>query len=205
MERYEYDAVVLAGGAARRMGGEDKPGVVVGGVTLLDRVLAACGDAGVTVVVGPERATARAVRWVREEPVGGGPVAGLAAGIAEVRAAATLLLAADLPFLDSATVHRLLDALRDPDLDAAVLVDADGRDQLLTAAYRTASLRAALAVVGEPDGARLRAVTGGLRTLRLPDTAGAAVDCDTWDDVERARVRAGKRAGNDADTQVTPP
>lgn len=200
MRSVEYDAVVLAGGAARRMGGEDKPGVVVGGVTLLDRVLAACGDAGVTVVVGPERPTARAVRWVREEPVGGGPVAGLAAGIAEVRAEATLLLAADLPFLDAATVHRLLGALRDPDLDAAVLVDADGRDQLLTAAYRTAPLRAALAAVGEPDGARLRAVTGGLRTLRLPDTAGAAVDCDTWDDVERARERAGKPAGNDADT-----
>ncbi|MEY9870924.1 molybdopterin-guanine dinucleotide biosynthesis protein A [Streptacidiphilus sp. MAP12-33] len=185
-----YDAVVLAGGAARRLGGEDKPGLVVAGTTLLDRVLAACGDAGVTLVVGPERATSRAVRWVREEPPGGGPVAGLAAGLAEVGAAVTLLLAADLPFLDTDTVHRLLDALDAPGVDAAVLVDADGRDQLLTAAYRTGPLRAALAAVAQPHGARLRAVTAGLRTLRLPDERGAAVDCDTWEDVERARARA---------------
>ncbi|MZF89845.1 NTP transferase domain-containing protein, partial [Streptomyces sp. SID5643] len=33
-----YDAVVLAGGAARRLGGADKPGVRVGGRPLLDRV-----------------------------------------------------------------------------------------------------------------------------------------------------------------------
>jgi molybdopterin-guanine dinucleotide biosynthesis protein A len=102
-----------------------------------------------------------------------------------------LLLAADLPFLDAATVHRLLDTLaEDPALDAAVLVDADGREQLLTAAYRTAPLRAALAAIGSPDGARLRAVTARLRTRRLADTAAAAVDCDTWEDVERARDRA---------------
>jgi molybdopterin-guanine dinucleotide biosynthesis protein A len=201
MERYAYDALVLAGGAARRLGGEDKPALVVGGRTLLDRVLAACADARTTTVVGPARATARAVRWVREEPPGGGPVAGLAAGLAEVTAEVTLLLAADLPFLNAVTVHRLLDALSEPEVDAAVLIDADGREQLLTAAYRTVPLRDALAVVGDPDGARLRAVTSGLRTRLLPDTAGVAVDCDTWDDVERAR----KRAGNDADTQVSPP
>jgi molybdopterin-guanine dinucleotide biosynthesis protein A len=191
MENYAFDAVVLAGGAARRLGGEDKPGLVVGGATLLDRVLAACAEAGVTVVVGPKRATARAVRWAREEPPGGGPVAGLAAGLAHVTAEVTLLLAADLPFLDAAAVRRLLDALAAaPEVDGAVLVDAEGREQLLTAAYRTAPLRAALAAVGEPDGARLRAVTAALRTLRLPDTTDVAVDCDTWDDVERARERA---------------
>jgi molybdopterin-guanine dinucleotide biosynthesis protein A len=191
MENYAFDAVVLAGGAARRLGGEDKPGLVVGGATLLDRVLAACAEAGVTVVVGPERATARVVRWAREEPPGGGPVAGLAAGLAHVTAEVTLLLAADLPFLDAAAVRRLLDALAAaPEVDGAVLVDAEGREQLLTAAYRTAPLRAALAAVGEPDGARLRAVTAALRTLRLPDTTDVAVDCDTWDDVERARERA---------------
>ncbi|MYS05028.1 NTP transferase domain-containing protein, partial [Streptomyces sp. SID6041] len=33
-----HDAVVLAGGAARRLGGADKPGVRVGGRPLLDRV-----------------------------------------------------------------------------------------------------------------------------------------------------------------------
>ncbi|MFF9196536.1 DUF6457 domain-containing protein [Streptomyces sp. NPDC014779] len=76
-----YDALVLAGGAARRLGGADKPGVRVGGRPLLDRVLAGCRDAGRTVVVAAPRATARPVEWTREEPPGGGPVAALDAGL----------------------------------------------------------------------------------------------------------------------------
>lgn len=47
-----YDAVVLAGGAAKRLGGADKPGLTVGGLALLDRVLVACRGARTTVVVG---------------------------------------------------------------------------------------------------------------------------------------------------------
>ncbi|WP_344329901.1 molybdenum cofactor guanylyltransferase, partial [Kitasatospora putterlickiae] len=70
-----YDAIVPAGGAARRLGGADKPGLTIGGTTLLDRVLAACADARTTVVVGPARPTARpGIRWTRERPPGGGPV-----------------------------------------------------------------------------------------------------------------------------------
>ncbi|MDP9398746.1 MAG: NTP transferase domain-containing protein, partial [Actinomycetota bacterium] len=56
-----YDAVVLAGGRARRLGGVDKPGLEVAGRSLLDRVLAACAGAGRTVIAGPQRPTARAV------------------------------------------------------------------------------------------------------------------------------------------------
>ena len=50
-----YDAVVLAGGAARRLGGADKPGVRVGGRALLDRVLTACADARTGKLLWQER------------------------------------------------------------------------------------------------------------------------------------------------------
>ncbi|MFJ7064140.1 DUF6457 domain-containing protein [Streptomyces sp. NPDC101115] len=83
-----YDAIVLAGGAARRLGGADKPGVRVGGRPLLDRVLAACRDAGRIVVVAEPRATAHPVEWAREEPPGGGPVAALDAGLRRLTEAA---------------------------------------------------------------------------------------------------------------------
>ncbi|WP_019356804.1 DUF6457 domain-containing protein [Streptomyces sp. AA1529] len=76
-----YTALVLAGGGARRLDGADKPAVTVGGRPLLDRVLAACGDAAATVVVGPRRPTCRPVLWAREEPPGGGPLAALQAGL----------------------------------------------------------------------------------------------------------------------------
>lgn len=183
-----HDALVLAGGAARRLDGADKPALRVGGRTLLDRVLAACPDAAATVVVGPERPTERGgLRWCREEPPGGGPVAGVAAGLAEVTAEVVLLLAADLPFLDRAAVARLLDGLSGH--DGALLVDADGRDQPLAGAYRTAALRARLDELGPPAGLPLRRLLGPLRLHRLPDPDATALDCDTWDDLARAERR----------------
>ncbi|GAB7181967.1 molybdopterin-guanine dinucleotide biosynthesis protein A [Kitasatospora sp. Ki12] len=187
-----YDVIVPAGGAARRLGGADKPGLTVGETTLLDRVLAACADARTTVVVGPARPTTRTgVRWTREQPPGGGPVAAVAAGLDLVTADTVLLLAADLPFLDRRTVRRLAAALEEagPAVDAAVLVDAGGRDQPLAAAYRTAPLRAALTALGDPAGQPLRRLVGALARLRVADTDNVAYDCDTWEDLEQARER----------------
>ncbi|MEV6563391.1 DUF6457 domain-containing protein [Streptomyces kronopolitis] len=103
-----YDALVLAGGAARRLGGADKPALSVGGRPLLDRVLAACPDAARTVVVGPGRPTVRPVVRALEDPPGGGPLAALEAGLRHTTAPVVLLLSADLPFLTAETVHRLL-------------------------------------------------------------------------------------------------
>jgi molybdopterin-guanine dinucleotide biosynthesis protein A len=142
-----YDVVVLAGGAARRLGGADKPGVRVGGRALLDRVLAACADARTTVVVADPRPTARPVTWAREDPPGGGPLAALGAGLHHTTAQDVVVLSADLPFLDADTVRHLLTALRTSDADGALLTDAEGRDQPLVAAYRADALRRELAVL----------------------------------------------------------
>ncbi|MFE3016873.1 DUF6457 domain-containing protein [Streptomyces sp. NPDC059256] len=79
-----FDAIVLAGGRAQRLGGVDKPGLSVGGRTLLDRVLAACRGARRTVVVGGRRGTERPVVWAQENPPGGGPVAALDAGLRQL-------------------------------------------------------------------------------------------------------------------------
>ncbi|GAA3067327.1 NTP transferase domain-containing protein [Streptomyces roseofulvus] len=202
-----YDAVVLAGGAARRLGGADKPGLRVGGRALLDRVLAACAAARRTVVVGDARPTVRPVRWTREEPVGTGPVAALGAGVqalldadpapAEQAPEVLLVLSADLPFLGEATVGRLLAALAAvPDAEAALLTDADGRDQPLVAVYRTGPLRRALDGLRHArhglDDLPLRRLTGGLRIVRVPvgpDEPAASFDCDTWEDIATARAR----------------
>ncbi|MGW1009677.1 DUF6457 domain-containing protein [Streptomyces termitum] len=211
-----HDAVVLAGGAARRLGGVDKPGVRVGGRPLLDRVLAACAGAGRTVVVGDPRPTVRPVGWTREENPGSGPVAALDAGLTALRTPTTgtptgpttgtpagptpevlLALSADLPFLDGSTVRRLLAALdADPEAEAALLTDAGGRRQPLVAAYRTGPLRRALDAARAAhqglDGLPLRTLTAGLRLVEVPaDPAAplASFDCDTWEDIATARAR----------------
>ncbi|QUX21009.1 MULTISPECIES: molybdenum cofactor guanylyltransferase [Nocardiopsis] len=175
------DAVILAGGAGTRMGGVDKPGLAVGGRTLLERVAAAVRDhepEGRTIVVGPERDSPRAL-YVREDPPGSGPVPALRAGLPHVRADRFALLAADLPHLAGRHL-----ALLEPN---AVFVDADGREQWLTGVWRTGDVRAALAAYG---GRSLYGLLGplGPRLVPAPDP-DAVADCDTPEDLERAARR----------------
>jgi len=187
--RPPYDALVLAGGSARRLGGADKASICVGGRPLLDRVLGSVLDAGRVVVVGPERSTGHRVSWCLEDPPGGGPVAGLAAGLSHVRADLVAVLAVDLPFAAPA-LDRLLLAAGNPDLDGVLLVDATGRDQPLLGVYRRARLLERLAALDTVEGAPLRAVLDGLTLHRIQDAEGAATDCDTWEDIALAQQRA---------------
>nr|WP_165989186.1 NTP transferase domain-containing protein [Streptomyces sp. YIM 98790] len=186
-----WDAVVLAGGEGRRLGGMDKPAVEVGGRSLLDRVLAACAGAGRTVVVGPPRPlrTRRPVVWTREEPAGGGPVAALDAGLRAVRQPLVVVLAGDLPFLDEELVAALR---RVPEgVDGMVARDPEGYDQPLTACYRTEVLKRVLGrLAPDPAGAAglpLRAVSRALTLGRV--AVGDTLDCDTWADISAARAR----------------
>ncbi len=152
-------AVVLAGGAGRRLGGVDKAGLVVGGRPLLNRVLAAAaGAAGRLVVVGPPRAVdlGRAVIFLEEDEPGGGPVPAVAAALdAAGGAAVVLLLAVDLPLLTTADLSRLVDALAasDPSVGAVAAADPSGRPNPLLAAYRCDALRREAAAIESPAGA----------------------------------------------------
>ncbi|MEV7425424.1 MULTISPECIES: NTP transferase domain-containing protein [unclassified Streptomyces] len=190
-----YDAIVLAGGAAKRLGGVDKPGVRVGGRPLLDRVLAACAQAGSTVVVGGRRPTARPVRWAREDPPGGGPLAALDAGVRSLAAGTetVVVLSADLPFLEKPTVQRLIGTLDATGREAALLTDADGRDQPLVAAYRAEPLRREIALLateyGSLAGLPLRLLAAELDLVRVGSDPLASFDCDTWEDISTARAR----------------
>lgn len=184
-----FDAVVLAGGAGRRMGGTDKPTVPVSGRRLVDLAVGSVRGAGRVVVVGPLRPLPAGTWWARESPPGGGPVAGLCAGLARVRAPWVAVLAADLPFLTPAVLTLLRTAARGG--AGAVLTDPAGRDQLLVGVWRTAALRAAAGTA--PAGGRpLRSLLLALRParVRLPAVSGTAPpwwDCDTAEDLRRAQ------------------
>jgi molybdopterin-guanine dinucleotide biosynthesis protein A len=193
------DAVVLAGGAGRRLGGVDKGALVVAGRSLLDRVLLACAAARTTVVVGPSRPTYRPVLWAREDPPGGGPLAGLAAGLSVLpverddgsRLAPSpivLVLATDLPHLDAWAVGRLTAAVDDrPDADAAVFTDAGGRLQPLAGAYRRAPLQRAVHALEPVPGKAVRLLLDRLTVVDVPDQ-GVASDCDTPEQLAQAQA-----------------
>lgn len=74
-----YDAIVLAGGAGRRLGGAGKPRLEVGGRTLLQWVLAAVAGAERRIVVGPDPRLG-GFPVTGGAPGGGFPVAGGAPG-----------------------------------------------------------------------------------------------------------------------------
>ncbi|WP_220446908.1 NTP transferase domain-containing protein [Nonomuraea deserti] len=178
----DFDAVILAGGAARRLGGADKPGLTVGGRTLVEHVVAAVAGARKAIVAGPERSIPGVV-FVREDPPRSGPVPALAAGLNEVTAPWVVLLAGDLPFMTAAHVTAMLRAAERA--GGVVLVDAGGREQWLAGAWPAAELKAALA---DYRGRSLKGLLGPLVTVRLALRGRPWFDCDTMDDLEEARM-----------------
>jgi molybdopterin-guanine dinucleotide biosynthesis protein A len=177
-----FDAIVLCGGAARRLQGADKGAVVVGGSTLLDRALDAVTDASTVVAVGPTAATRTEVQWVQEEPAGGGPVSAIAAGLPLTTQPVVVILGVDFPFVDAACVARIVAAMGDR--DGAILTDETGRHQFLVGAYRRAVLEETLGRC-DPHGMAVKELIAGFELAVLADPRSAR-DCDTWEDVAEA-------------------
>ena len=177
----DFDAIVLAGGTARRLGGSPKHAIVVDGQTLLARTLAAVTAASRTVVVGDESLTplVPGAIVVREDPPLAGPAAGIGAALPHVTAARVIVLACDHPWVADA-VEPLLEA---PAADGAIAVDADGRRHNLTFVARTGALRAA--VEQQPSLVDL-AVHRLIEPLELSEISvpqRALLDVDTWQDL----------------------
>lgn len=180
-----YDAIVLTGGSARRLGGIDKPALHIGGIPIAARIAAAVSDAGKLIVVGPCPPAVHADVVTREDPPGGGPVAATIAGLSYVDSDWTAVLAGDLPFLTAAVITELRAAAG----DVALLVDDTGRDQLLCAVWRTAALRAATDGLGA--GSPMRAVVAAAENVRRVSVDRQHpppwLDCDTPADLEEIR------------------
>ena len=184
-------AVVLAGGTAARMDGVDKASVELAGVTLLERALAATMTATEVVVVGHQVPTSRPVTWTLEDPAGGGPAAGLLAGLGRFLVAPDLVavLAVDMPGVTAGTVARLAWVVEGDDgVDGARLVDEDGRAQPLAAVYRREALAAAApADVEQHHGLPVRRLLAPLRLVDVPAVGDEARDVDTWEALRELR------------------
>jgi molybdopterin-guanine dinucleotide biosynthesis protein A len=176
----QWAAVVLTGGAGRRLDGADKAALEHAGRTLLEHALTAVRDADEVVVVGPETTTSHPVTFARESPPGGGPLAGVSAGVAALSGAPdlVLVLAVDMPHVTASTVARLLAAVGDG--DAAWLVDAAGRRQLAGVVRR-----ALVPAAGEAHGLPMRRLTEHEPATDVPALGPEADDVDTWADVAR--------------------
>jgi molybdopterin-guanine dinucleotide biosynthesis protein A/uridine kinase len=188
-------AVVLGGGASQRFG-PDKLAQEVEGQALLDRTLASLPEHVTVIVVGSVREVARPVIFTSEDPPGGGPAAGLAAGVRRALAEsadAIVVLPADAP-LGGQAARTLLSRLNEePSAAAVVGVDAQGREQPLQLALRPAAAEALVAAAGPSAaaGVSARRLLDALRPgLVSHELAPAELwDIDTPDQLQAWQLR----------------
>lgn len=208
--------IVLTGGASSRMG-RHKPALEVAGRPMVRWVVDAARPRP-TLVVGSALGVPGDVTVVADDQPGGGPVAGLATGLYHVgdltsragdarsasiggagpdpgrrgsSADVVIVLAGDLPFVTSAHLDRLVDALKHDVAGVAVTVDDDGRRNWLCAAWRTGLLRERISALGDPNGQSMRRLAEGTMVAEV-DHSGEASDVDTPDELHRARRRAAR-------------
>lgn len=206
----DFDAVVLAGGRGSRLGGVAKAQLQRDGVSLFTLALRATTGARNVVVVGDVE-PAPGYRVTRENPPYTGPVAAIAAGLAELSPKSspfTLVLACDIPdsisavrlllnhaarlaaghsqrgdpaTIDSATEASPTSPATPAEVDAVIAVDENDQVQYLLAVYSTSALARQLASILVND-ASMRQLTHGMNLERVLVPAGSTADVDTWAD-----------------------
>lgn len=178
--------LVLAGGASRRFG-SDKLAADLGGRSVLDHCLAGMPPDWPLVVVGPSRAVPVPAHFVQEAPPGGGPLAGVAAGLAVATTDVVCLAPGDTPRAGEVLPLLVAALAADPTVSAAVLVDGEGRANPLLAAYRSDVLRDAMPA--DPGGRPARALLS-IPHRRVEQTFEVR-DVDTPEDLADARRTLG--------------
>ena len=213
MEPGPLQALILAGGQSRRLGGVPKAGLLIEGRTLLartvDAVAAVLVDRTGTAeggigVVGPinevshwlEGAQSReTVLVVQEDPPFSGPAAGIAAGIGALsfEKGHVLVLACDMPSA-GAVARLLVDALAGCAQGQGVMAVADGKKQPLAAIYPLNELHAeaeAARAAHRLENASVFALVANVNMKELVVPAALTADIDTWADARAQGIAAG--------------
>ena len=183
------EAVILAGGAATRMGGADKVMLPLApeGISLLQHAVDQCWTGGATAVfvVGPERpGLERVTRWVQDRVPGAGPAAGLFSALAHVRSDLVMVCAGD-QLIDAAHVNHVTAAAAGHDGAWAVRhpgtsVLERGNAQPLFACVQAQVLREVLEPTRGVNQSPLRLLAP--RDMVAVELSHIA-DVDTWHDV----------------------
>ncbi len=181
--------VILAAGRSQRMG-EQKLLLRVGGKTLLDRAFQAAAAYPRIVVTSPSLASHVAAEQGVTIVVNDAPERGMAHSLALAdaavhdRAAALVVLLADAPFVDAATIERVVAALGDADVAYPVRDGLPGHPVVFGPRPRTQ-----LATL--PDGDTLRTLRADRRWTRVEvpfENDRPFTDVDTPADLAAARL-----------------
>jgi molybdopterin-guanine dinucleotide biosynthesis protein A len=187
MQSNSASVIILTGGTSKRFG-SDKSQAIIGGISLIERILASIPSEFETVIVGPDPMIRTSLyRTVQENPIGGGPVAGFKAGLEICTSEIVVLIATDMPFAVSRALH-LMDSMKPHD-DAVMYVDAEGFKQSLAAIYRVEAVERALSLMGNANGQSMQTMLSYLQIREIAmskEVTQAFSDIDTTEDLERA-------------------
>ncbi len=192
-------AIVLAGGASTRFGG-DKLRATLDGRALLDHALEAVGAIAnpVIIVIAPDvpmppvpPALARQVTLMRDGVAHRGPLAGLAAGLVALADidrgfdAAAIVVGGDMPHLVPAVLELLAAAVDGDPAAGAATLETDPPCVLPLAVRPSLAGPVADALLRE-DRRALRALLDRLTVVVVPASTWRAIDPDgrTLDDVD---------------------
>jgi len=198
----EISAAILAGGRATRLGGADKASLVVGGLRIVERQLAALAGvaADVRIIANePGRYAGLGVPISPDAVAGMGALGGLYTALLEARYDRVIVLACDMPFVPAAALQRLVDESSRPEasgtlVDAVVPRSAQGLEPLCALYRRQLAPR----IKAQIDRGELRLTTlfAGVRVRELGEGAFAPYDdgtlfvnVNTPHDYARARDR----------------
>lgn len=180
-----FDAIIVAGGRARRLGGVDKAALQIGGESLIARACHAARAAEQVVLVGDiAKSAAQGAIITREDPPYGGPAAAIGAGVAALGDEAAewlLVVACDMPDA-SVALPALLAAAAEQEADALLADAGDGRRQPLLAMYRTSALTSTIADKPNLTNLPVWSLIDRLNAVSVPVPPASTVDVDTWDD-----------------------
>lgn len=192
-------AVVLAGGQSSRMG-QDKGSLPFADETMLARVVRIVQEvAGEVIVVGQKQQfggapfTKLPVRFVHDPEPHLGPLAGIATGLAASTTDLNLVVACDMPLVNSAVLRRLIDLRDEADICLAVV---NGHASPLCAVYRRAVAMAAQELLASGER-RVMTLLDRVQTKRVdaatfrdldPDL-DTFVSCNTPDELQKAALK----------------
>jgi molybdenum cofactor guanylyltransferase len=187
--------IVLAGGRSTRFGGGEKSLKQVGGKRMICRVIESLCCAVDELVISVRDESQKDLLFpfisgydfVYDEVEGIGPLAGVYAGLRKAKGDYVVIVACDMPLINTAAIRLLFDEARDH--DAAVPGHGGGLIEPLHAVYRREPM---LKAVKESIDAGESKISAPLKRLKdvvyVPDEAIRKVDpeLDTFLNVNRA-------------------
>ena len=201
--------LVLAGGQARRMGGGDKAKIEIGGVSILDRVLATLSAQCVGIVINangdPERFADTGLTVIADNVPGfAGPLAGVLTGLdwlAEQDNGIEWLMSVpgDCPFLPDDLVERLHTARRKMGAGVPLACARSGEWRHPVVGLWPLALRGDLRKALTEEGLRKIEVWTARHGIAVADWPDQPIDpffnVNTPDDAKRAQQLAEQMAG----------